>query len=156
MFPMTLAVSPQTSVNSKIKKRWLVQLGKGDVEDGEIDWNEIKLVRGILPRHGIAAPIDSNGFEGKLFCFLPLPTKTNLPVHIHGQFVLHSDRRGIWFNSSGSSSDLTADDPRITWNFRLSCAISAAYAHFLINYVEHKETPSTRDNLAKLLQIKLL
>ena len=152
MFPMTLAVSPQTSVNSKIKERWLVQLGEGNVEDGEIDWNEIKLVRGILPRHGIAAPIDSNGFEGKSFCFLPLPTKTNLPVHIHGQFVLHSDRRGIWFNSSGSSSDLTTSDPRTIWNFRLSCAISAAYAHFLIDYVEHKEMPSTRDDLDKLLQ----
>ena len=69
MFPMTLAVSPQTSVNSKIKERWLVQLGEGDVEDGEIDWNEIKLVRGILPRHGIAAPIDLNGFEGNHFAF---------------------------------------------------------------------------------------
>ena len=153
MFPVTLAVSPQTSsVNSKIKDRWLVQLGEGDIEDAEFDWNEIKLVRGTHPRHGIAAPIDSNGFKGKSFCFLPLPTETNLPVHIHGQFVLHSDRRGIWFNSSGSSSNLTTNDPRTIWNSRLSCAISAAYAHFLIDYIEHKETPSTRDSLAKLLQ----
>ena len=150
MFHMTLAVSPQTSVNSQMKKRWLVQLGEGNVEDAEFDWNTIKLVRGTHPRHGIAAPIDSSDFKGKSF-FLPLPAETNLPVHVHGQFVLHSDRRGIWFNSSGSSSNLT-DDSRTNWNVRLSCAIGTAYAHFLINYIEHKESPSTRDDLAKLMQ----
>ena len=148
MFSMTLYINPETSAS---ETKWLVQLGEGDVEDSDFDWTRIKLIRGAHPRHGIAAPIDSSNFQGKSFCFLPLPCKTNLPVHIHGQFVLHSDRRGIWFNSSGSSSN-TSDDPKTKWNVKLCHAISAAYAHFLINCIERKETPSSKDTLLKSLQ----
>ena len=155
MFPMTLSVNPLTSVYSKNKEmKWLVQLGEGDVEDPEFDWSRIKLIRGAHPRHGIATPIDSSDFQGKSFCFLPLPDDTNLPVHIHGQFVLHSDRRGIWFNSSSdkSGSSNETGDPRTKWNAKLCYAISAAYAYFLINHIEHKETPSTKHALLKSLQ----
>ena len=152
MFPLTLYVNPLTSEKKEMK--WLVQLGEGDVEDPEFDWSKIKLIRGAHPRHGIAAPIDASDFQGKSFCFLPLPCETNLPVHIHGQFVLHSDRRGIWLNSSSekSSSSYETDDPRTIWNIKLCYAISAAYAYFLMNYIEHKETPSTKNALLKSLQ----
>lgn len=33
--------------------------------------------------------------EGKVFCFLPLPVETGLPVHVHACFELSSNRRDI-------------------------------------------------------------
>ena len=154
MFSMTLSVNPPSSVHSEKKKmKWLVQLGEGDVEDPEFDWSRIK-IRGGRPRHGIAAPMDCGDFQGKSFCFLPLPCDTKLPVHIHGQFMLQSDRRGIWRNTrsdQGGSSN-GAGDPRTIWNVKLCHAISAAYAYFLINHIEHKETASTKHSLLKSLQ----
>ena len=155
MFFMTLSVNPLTSLHSEKKeKKWLVQLGEGNVKDPEFNWSSIKPIKGARPRHGIAAPMDCSDFQGKSFCFLPLPCETNLPVHIHGQFMLHSDRRGIWLNTSsdqgGSSNEI--GDPRTIWNVTLCHAISAAYAHFLINCIEHKEVSSTKQSLLKSLQ----
>lgn len=38
-----------------------------------------------------------NAMEGRAFCFLPLPAKTGLPVHVNGYFELSSNRRDIWY-----------------------------------------------------------
>ena len=149
MFPMILAVHPPISMNGQKKEmEWLVQLGKGNVEDAQFDWNKIKPAGKTLPRHGIAAPINASTFKGRSFCFLPLPGETNLPVHIHGQFVLYSDRRGIWINSDDSKANC---DQNIIWNLRLCEAISVAYAHFLINCIDHKEVPTAKQALLQSL-----
>ena len=38
----------------------------------------------------------------KVFCFLPLPVKTDLPVHINGHFALdHEARRDLWRDETG-------------------------------------------------------
>ena len=58
---------------------------------------------GMLPRGGVACLLNSsrsagqrNGKEGKAYCFLPLPFKTNLPVYINGHFALdHEARRNL-------------------------------------------------------------
>ena len=151
MFPMTLAVYPPISMNEQIKEmEWLVQLGKGNVEDAEFDWNKIKPAGKNFPRHGIAAPINASSFKGKSFCFLPLPGETNLPVHIHGQFTLYSDRRGIWINSDGDFVKAN-NDQNVIWNLELCKAISVSYAHFLINCIDHKEVPTAKQALLQSL-----
>ncbi|KAJ3374412.1 hypothetical protein GGF31_007932 [Allomyces arbusculus] len=33
---------------------------------------------------------------GRLFCFLPLPIETQLPVHVHGSFALTTNREALW------------------------------------------------------------
>ncbi|XP_069137977.1 sacsin-like [Argopecten irradians] len=40
-----------------------------------------------------------SGF-GQIFCFLPLPLKSGLPVHINGHFALHQTRTGMWEGNS--------------------------------------------------------
>ncbi len=35
--------------------------------------------------------------DGRAFCFLPLPIRTGLPVHVNGYFELSSNRRDIWW-----------------------------------------------------------
>ena len=134
-YPMTLF----TKGNQPTK--WIIQLGEGNVEE-DVDWNKIKPLNAAChPHHGIAAPIQMDKFEGKAFCFLPLPGTTHLPMHIHGDFILHSNRRCLWVSSSTknkvieNSESVFAkdDDPNDVWNDALITAIAVSYAHFLTN-----------------------
>ena len=152
MFPMKLVInSPSFLTKEKSETDWLVQLGEGNIEEPEFDWNRIKPVNSeCRPHHGIAALLSGDNLEGKSFCYLPLPGETNLPVHIHGQFILHSDRRNIWIYSDSSRSSYS--DPKANWNVHLCKAIGVAYAHFLINYlINHEEIPSTKEILLNSL-----
>ncbi|XP_047457117.1 sacsin [Mugil cephalus] len=60
-----------------------------------------------LPIGGIAVPLQNNPETGKLaslqthlvgqvFCFLPLPIHTGLPVNVNGTFAVTSNRKGLW------------------------------------------------------------
>ena len=66
----------------------------------------------LLPRGGVACRIESNHVrdivecqqERHVFCFLPLPIKTSLPVHINGHFALgYENRRRLWDNADRTS-----------------------------------------------------
>ena len=122
-----------------VEEKWLIQQGVGDVENEQQTW---KYVGNIKPRHGIAAPLQqlplSAGAEsgkshevkkcinGQLFCFLPLPVKSRLPVHINGHFILDSNRRELWH-----STDADREDDKSAWNRNMFQAIASSYANFL-------------------------
>ncbi|XP_021340832.1 sacsin-like [Mizuhopecten yessoensis] len=56
--------------------------------------------------------------KGQVFCFLPLPLETGLPVHINGHFALHQTRGAMWDTES----------PRGNWNsLLLETIISNSY-----------------------------
>ena len=66
----------------------------------------------LLPRGGVACLIESSHDrdiveyqkEGRVFCFLPLPIQTSLPVHINGHFALgYENRRRLWDNADRNS-----------------------------------------------------
>ena len=87
---------------------------------------------GMLPRGGVACLLNSsrsagqrNGKEGKAYCFLPLPFKTNLPVYINGHFALdHEARRNLWRDEAGGY--------RSDWNNALlSDVITSCYLTLL-------------------------
>uniref|UniRef100_A0A674K238 Sacsin/Nov domain-containing protein n=1 Tax=Terrapene triunguis TaxID=2587831 RepID=A0A674K238_9SAUR len=58
------------------------------------------------PSAGVALPLAPtepgkwaphlDGFDGRVFCFLPLPIASGLPVHLHGAFAVLSNRKGLW------------------------------------------------------------
>ena len=121
-YSLTLEASVNSSKESN-KEAWLIQQGVGDILDRAKDW---KYVPKILPQHGIATTlIRSENFKGKVFCFLPLPIYTDLPVHINGKFILNSDRRSLWASTSKNLDD------KSTWNNSLVEALASSYAHFL-------------------------
>ena len=126
-FLVTYSLTLEASVNSckgSNEEVWLIQQGVGDMLDPSKDW---KFVRKILPQHGIATTLlKSDNFKGQVFCFLPLPINTDLPVHINGKFILNSDRRSLWT----STSEKLVDD-NSTWNNSLVEALASSYAHFL-------------------------
>ena len=84
----------------------------------------------LLPRGGVAALIDAADMnighrQKKAYCFLPLPVKTPLPVHINGHFALdHEARRNLWIDEdTGYKTD---------WNLLLlRLVIGKAYVTLL-------------------------
>ena len=125
LYPLTL-----TEMDSKKKEKWLIQQGVGDMKNQGQTWQYVKTVK---PRHGIAAPLDikcdSSGrherLKGQLFCFLPLPVKSGVPVHVNGSFILDSNRRDLWKCTNPENLD-----DRSRWNVNLFKAISSSYADF--------------------------
>jgi len=120
--------------NKEVK--WMIQLGEGNPLDNVFDWKGAKPPDiEVRPQHGIAAPlIDKNDyFSGRSFCFLPLLDYTRLPVHVHGQFILHSDRRGLW--ASGDDDSHKTTDPKKRWNDLLIKAIASSYSYFLTHCI---------------------
>ena len=65
-----------------------------------------------------------NDFIGQVFCFLPLPPYTSLPVYINGHILLISNRRSLWV--------ITTEDPndKTRWNDSLIEAIASSYVQF--------------------------
>ena len=66
----------------------------------------------LLPRGGVAVQLDKSDASdwsassrgSRLFCFLPLPLRTQLPVNINGHFALdHEARRNLWTDSDRSA-----------------------------------------------------
>ena len=154
-----------TNKKTNDEEKWIVQLGEGNPEDDSFNWNSVKPAdMEVRPRHGIAAcltkikPADiklysqhgiatslgKNIYRGKPFCFLPLPSYTYLPVHIHGQFALHSDRRCLWISSSDNvRSKSTGVDYKNLWNECLIKAIGISYSYFLTHIVMQEGPIST-------------
>ena len=110
------------------KEKWLIQQGIGDIEEDEMQ--EWKFIHRVKPRHGLAAPLVPllKDFTGSVFCFLPLPIRSGLPVHVNGNFILDSSRRALWNPTSSGHRD-----ERDEWNKKLLKAISSSYAKFLVN-----------------------
>ena len=127
------------------EEKWIIQLGEGNAANPSFDWKAIKPPNvKIRPQHGIAACIHTN-FMAKSFCFLPLPGYTHLPVHVHGQFVLHSDR-------SDSIADTQSNpDTNKNWNEFLIEAIGMSYAHFLTHCIKQNTPVCTEEDAMKSL-----
>ncbi|CAG8778055.1 1289_t:CDS:2, partial [Racocetra persica] len=73
----------------------------------------------MLPRGGVAALLplsnesDKNSDDGRLYCYLPLPQVTYLPVHLNGNWALSSDRSTALLNND-SLADM--DKSKLAWN----------------------------------------
>ena len=129
-----ITIYPLTIVESLMargrKEEWLIQQGIGDVDKGVQRWTYVEQVK---PRHGIAAPLKCEGatLEGQVFCFLPLPLYSGLPVHINGHFILDSTRRNLW-----RATDSQGDE-KSRWNQNILTAIASSYAKFLERMTEY-------------------
>ena len=92
------------------KTTWLVvsSMGRGEAMSFIMDHNDTTLV----PSAGVAVQLISRGLDGyvpspvvknidgvevhgSVFCYLPLPIHSGLPVHINGAFALAADRRNL-------------------------------------------------------------
>ncbi|KAH9612108.1 hypothetical protein KSS87_002588 [Heliosperma pusillum] len=91
-----------------------------EVDNGSSDYPQAEKSVGPLR--------NQENFDGRAFCFLPLPISTGLPVHVNAYFELSSNRRDIWFGNDMSGGGRKRSD----WNIYLLEHVSApAYAHLL-------------------------
>ena len=112
--------------DQKETKKWIIQQGVGDIQNPKQNWQFLSRMK---PKHGIAVPLHcTDRAEMHMFCFLPLPTKSNLPVHINGSFILNSSRRQLW-----QPTTIKHIDDKTRWNRNLIEAIASSYAHLLTN-----------------------
>ena len=110
----------------KAEEKWLIQQGVGDIQSPQQHWEYLARMK---PQHGIAAQASKTDSINnyKVFCFLPLPLESRLPVHVNGKFVLDAARSGLW-----QSRDPTRPDDKQIWNHRLIEAIASSYVDFLV------------------------
>ena len=128
------------------KERWLIvqQIGfESKVNESIIDAYQ-KHDLGMLPRGGVACLLQRTSVENepverkkKVYCFLPLPIETDLPVHINGHFALdHEARTNFWRNESGGY--------KRDWNIVLmSDAIASCYLTLLDKVRSYYHLPVT-------------
>lgn len=68
------------------------QTGTNDIENTAAETTEEKNISKNETNY-----FQTKTLKGKLFCFLPLPVVTGLPVHVNGHFALdHEARRDLW------------------------------------------------------------
>ena len=122
----------QTS--TRISSSWIIskRFGGRDIEPNLLATG---FKHSFLPLGGVAAqgpkpPQSAGAFiphpqEGKVFCYLPLPKSSCLPVHVNGHFWLNDSRRELQFSDS--------ENPLKDWN-RSVCndVICKAYAELLM------------------------
>ena len=103
------AATPSNSM-----ERWMVcnQLGGGNasIMANKPELSHMKLVpwAGVAARLSPGCKVDG----GNAYCFLPLPVKTKLPIHVNGYFELSSNRRDVWWGD-----DMAGDGKaRAEWN----------------------------------------
>ncbi|KAL3881557.1 hypothetical protein ACJMK2_027983 [Sinanodonta woodiana] len=105
-------------------------IGLGNVSSEIVESLKAKFVK-CLPIGGVAGLLSTSALgyipqsiEGTVFCNLPLPVDTGLPVHVNGQFFLDNEgRRNLWHGEM---------DVCAKWNSLLfQHAVSPAYVRFI-------------------------
>ena len=124
-----------TQTLTEISNSWIIskRFGGGDMEPNLLATG---LKHSFLPFGGVAAQGPTSEhctdvsvhrlWEGKLFCYLPLPKSSCLPVHVNGHFWLNDSRRELQFSER-------EQHPLKDWN-RSVCndVICKAYAELLM------------------------
>ncbi len=82
-----------------------------------------------LPYAGVAWPLNSDRQPvGRIFCFLPVPMQTSMPVQINGYFDLDDSRQSMFLDSSAQGSA----SYRVSWNKTLlENSVAQAYVRLL-------------------------
>jgi len=89
--------------------------------------------KGHLPCGGVSIPLGSvfqntKQFDGKLFCFLPLPIKSNFPFHVNAAFSVSKNRQGL-LTSSTDNKDYNKES---SWNDLIGSDLGQSYMELLV------------------------
>ena len=122
----------------KTTTNWLISQSIGKSDSFNIAKKDVKL----LPVAGVAVKllkceesyqpaylIPTSDESGLLFCFLPLPEYTSLPVHVNGCFALSLNRQHLM-----TVNNKDKEDPRAQWNHALFVdAVIEAYINAVVD-----------------------
>ncbi|CAG8720559.1 21742_t:CDS:2, partial [Dentiscutata erythropus] len=121
----------------KSSKLWQVCIGGISVESAEL--SRLAKYHRMLLRGGVAASLPSRSTEkaldGRLYCYLPLPQVTHLPVHLNGDWAVSSDRSTILLDDDSLAE---MDKSKLSWNRNLLLEVlPKIYANFLVDVVDY-------------------
>ncbi|XP_052100792.1 sacsin-like [Mytilus californianus] len=132
--------------------KWIITWERGTSSSWNMSINNSE--KGVLAVASIACPVEvvdgkirTINFESlpvgfyktsHVFCFLPLPLETNLPVHINGYFAVTADRQRLCSDSTDDKSSFES-----IWNKELmQDAVCNAYVKFLEDLQNSKISPT--------------
>ncbi|HEY9693750.1 MAG TPA: hypothetical protein V6D15_16210 [Oculatellaceae cyanobacterium] len=132
-------VTKEKTNNSTWRVVNLIRIDEGDELAKVIQAMHLQQEK-VLPWAGAAARISATTttgnikpVQGKVFCFLPLPLASNLPIHLNGFFNLNSSRD----NLSSDSGQTGSYRPRAIWNSLLvRHVLSHACANLIVDLVQ--------------------
>ncbi|KAH3758138.1 E3 ubiquitin-protein ligase MUL1 [Pelomyxa schiedti] len=126
----TVTISSVEGTAPPKESKWRVSscLGKSDSLTQARELRNLPLK--LVPLAGAACRIDSNTPDaGRLYCFLPLPCTTSLPIHINGFFELSRNRRDLWLGEDVSGEI----QGKSLWNHALiGDAVVNAYSELVV------------------------
>ena len=113
---------------------WLVASSMGKGEALKFSRSEKSLIpsAGVavqlsLDNGSVSGPLCPSDFKGTLFCYLPLPIYSGLPLHVNGAFAVASNRRSLKQKTNDDKACVGAD-----WNNILfQDSVCAAYLDLL-------------------------
>ncbi|ESN95266.1 hypothetical protein HELRODRAFT_193608 [Helobdella robusta] len=134
----TITYMVKLTDNKGLWESWLVTQSLGWQHSVEVSekilegFNRKELM--LMPRGGVAAIVDGNDIKTsrkrskKLYCFLPLPVKSEFQVNINGHFAVdYEARRNLWYDDQETSL-------KTEWNiFLFENVIADAYVSLLEN-----------------------
>ncbi|XP_009952840.1 PREDICTED: sacsin-like, partial [Leptosomus discolor] len=107
--PNWAAIEQLTACDEESKTTWhyLVLVCQGDGELLELFHRNTQAgLHPLPPVAGVALPLALTAAgnwvprldaeEGQVFCHLPMPVTSGLPIHVHGAFSILSNRKGLW------------------------------------------------------------
>jgi sacsin len=101
---------------------------KAPAEEAEVNHDNL-----VFKNLELGSSRDRQTFEGRAFCFLPLPINTSIPVHVNAYFELSSNRRDIWIGNDMAGGGRI----RSEWNLALlEDVVAPAYGHLLAAIAE--------------------
>ena len=156
----TYSVSHERS-RSQSEEEWLLcsSFGGGNSVNKALSLASSSSGAALLPWTGVACRLKQHreGYmtaepsDGRVFCFLPLPRSTGLPVHVNGFFSVRSDRKGL-------DDEEHSKDVRVLWNHCLTeQVLPRTYLHFLKALVKvlgtqlHHAVGKNRDKVTRSL-----
>ena len=146
----TLEVASSSSNDSSQQSTHKYLIAQGCAGLGTPAWELAKQVSHqlgttLVPWAAVAFPLlDSSNSgpvameNGSLFCFLPLPASSGLPIHINGTFEVASNRRDLWHGADL----LGLGKQRASWNAVLLSDIAAPLYATLLAAAAAKLGPS--------------
>ena len=124
---------------------WLVRQSLGDGTSMQLATSQLatQYEVSLLPWGGMAMQMDGGVtpavVEGRAYVFLPLPAKTELPIHINGFFEVSENRRDVWYGNDMHGAGKFRSD----WNVALlDDVIARTYAEILLECT--KSTDATQ------------
>ena len=123
--PKELSVAYEILTKSQKQcQKWLVcksfspkALWWTKAEENDVMWS-------MRPIGGVAAPLETTGLKGSMFCFLPMPMKSGLSVHVNGHFLVDDSRKHLE----------KIHKEKLSWNKLLSAnVIAPCYVDMLLH-----------------------